>query len=528
MKKFPYRYLVWVIALIPLLLLRDYTPDNELRYLSIADEALRGGHSFAFFTHGEMYADKPPLYLWIVMLFKTLFGRYSLPGLCLFSILPGLGVLYVMDLWVKRHVSDAEMRKSAQWMLVTTTYFIGCMSVLRMDMLLTFFVVTALYLFYRMYEDGCTPQRQWSFSIMVFLAIFTKGPFGIALPVSIIAVFLLCKHQIKTIGKYFGWRFWTLIVCLCGLWMLGVYLDGGYEYMHDLLFKQTTGRAFHAFVHRKPFYFYLTTFIYSAAPWSLLCLVVLVVAVIKKWICTDLELFFSVSFLTILVMLSCISSKLEVYLLPVYPFIIYLVFLLIPRWGKTKWCKGLFLFMAAVLVLAFPLVLVFINVCHSFCVYNIFPVWLAAGVLTVGGGCIMRELLKKQLDAGAFIRFYSMIILTGIFILSFSVPVFNYKLGYGELADKCRIISEKYHLEHYASYVLRRSGGMDVYLGCPMEEINHTQVRRLLSEDGGSTLVIIKQSTLKKEPDLVPRLRNHICYTFDRYHLVVCTKRIRK
>lgn len=29
-----------VIALLPVLILRDYTPDNELRYLSIVDEAM--------------------------------------------------------------------------------------------------------------------------------------------------------------------------------------------------------------------------------------------------------------------------------------------------------------------------------------------------------------------------------------------------------------------------------------------------------------------------------------------------------
>ena len=34
-------YLGLCAALIPVLLLRDFTPSNELRYLSIADEALR-------------------------------------------------------------------------------------------------------------------------------------------------------------------------------------------------------------------------------------------------------------------------------------------------------------------------------------------------------------------------------------------------------------------------------------------------------------------------------------------------------
>ncbi|WP_244437334.1 hypothetical protein [Bacteroides reticulotermitis] len=56
-----------LLALLPVILLRDYTPSNELRYLSIADEAIRNGTWVTFTNHGIPYADKPPLYLWIIM-----------------------------------------------------------------------------------------------------------------------------------------------------------------------------------------------------------------------------------------------------------------------------------------------------------------------------------------------------------------------------------------------------------------------------------------------------------------------------
>jgi len=57
-----YLYLFWLLALLPMMIGRDFTPDNELRYLSIVDEALRNGTLFAFTNQGEIYADKPPLY----------------------------------------------------------------------------------------------------------------------------------------------------------------------------------------------------------------------------------------------------------------------------------------------------------------------------------------------------------------------------------------------------------------------------------------------------------------------------------
>ena len=60
-------YLIWFIALLPVMILRDYTPNNELRYLSIVDEALRNGDVFTFTNQGEIYADKPPLFFWLMM-----------------------------------------------------------------------------------------------------------------------------------------------------------------------------------------------------------------------------------------------------------------------------------------------------------------------------------------------------------------------------------------------------------------------------------------------------------------------------
>ena len=52
---------VWV-AFLPLLLLRDFSPGNELRYFSLAEDALREKTFFTFDLNGVAYADKPPLF----------------------------------------------------------------------------------------------------------------------------------------------------------------------------------------------------------------------------------------------------------------------------------------------------------------------------------------------------------------------------------------------------------------------------------------------------------------------------------
>ena len=52
------RYLpyVFLLALLPVMVLRDFTPSNELRYLSIADEASRDGR----FSHSPIRASPMP------------------------------------------------------------------------------------------------------------------------------------------------------------------------------------------------------------------------------------------------------------------------------------------------------------------------------------------------------------------------------------------------------------------------------------------------------------------------------------
>lgn len=82
------RYIFILACFIPLFIFRDFTPNNELKYLSIADEAIRNGNILTFWNHGISYADKPPLYFWILMLGKWLTGTHSMLFVALFSMIP--------------------------------------------------------------------------------------------------------------------------------------------------------------------------------------------------------------------------------------------------------------------------------------------------------------------------------------------------------------------------------------------------------------------------------------------------------
>ena len=165
----PYLY---IIVLLPVMLNRDCTPANELRYLSIANEALENGSFFAFTNHAIPYADKPPLYLWIIMLGKILFGSHQLWYIALFSVIPAIVIIKIMDRWIAPYATETT-RLVAIFAMMSTGLFLGLSFFLRMDMLMCMFIILALYSFYRLYNDtDFKGTFSYLFPVFIFFAIF--------------------------------------------------------------------------------------------------------------------------------------------------------------------------------------------------------------------------------------------------------------------------------------------------------------------------------------------------------------------
>ena len=479
------RYLIYSLIFLPIFIFRDFTPDNELRYLSIADEALRNGSFFTFSNHGLIYADKPPLYLWVVMLGKAIFGYHSMLFISLFSFIPALIVIYTMDKWVENYLTARE-RSLGQIMLLTSGFFIGTAIVLRMDMLMCMFIVLALYTFFKLYSNNGKPGDYYLFALYVFMALFTKGPIGIIVPLLSTTVFLFVRREQKTIGKYWGWKTLGIILILCGVWFAGVYAEGGSTYLNNLLFKQTVNRAVNSFHHQEPFYFYLISIWYSVAPWSILLLPVLFIGIKNRMIANDLELFFLIVASTTFVVLSLFSSKLAVYLLPAFPFLIYLTLMWLSRMTVKRWMLICTWVLAILLLIAFPVVLIsgsFIdqNLLHS----SVF-ILIAAIILSAGGVLIIRQLLKKQLIAG--LQTIGITVLSAVFTVSFALPKLNPQLGLNQLCNQAKAVETAKGNMNYYYCEMSRAENIDVYLGVKPTKL---RIRDLYTPDAIKTPAIL-------------------------------------
>ncbi len=472
------------IAVLPMIILRDFTPSNELRYLSIADESLSTGRWWAFTNHGIPYADKPPLYLWCVILGKWLLGSHQMWFLSLFSIIPAFVIGAVMFRWT-RLTLQLDFQRAALLMLFTCGLFAGMVFTLRMDMLMTMFIVLAFYQFRKLTsiapaeakfsDKACAPQSQKPtlksqllFAIWIFLAVFSKGPMGILIPLVATTVWLFLTRRMRLWTRAWGWPTWILLILLCALWFGAVYAEGGTEYLDNLLVHQTVGRAVNSFHHKRPFWYYLVSLTYTTQPWTFLIFGAVVYGIRKfKRTVDSLENFFLIIILSTFVLLSVISSKLQVYMLPAYPFMVYLAMMVCARNKDSKLVAAGIAIPAAILGLV-ALAEPFVTDTEWFATFGInldsIPAIRYVWYALFTGGFLTLWYLYKRKNTSLAIETLAMTVLTLVFVAGISIRSFNADLGYKAISETAMQIHRHHPEAQIIAYKLDRPENIDAYL----------------------------------------------------------------
>ncbi len=482
-------YLVVIVAVLPSFFLRDFTISNELRYLCIADEALENHHFFSFTVNGNPYADKPPLYLWFLMFGKWLFGSHQMWFISLFSVIPTLAIAEIMRRWTFVELKGG-WQNIAQIAFMSTVLVLAMFLVLRMDILMCLFIVLALRTFWSMWnQKDFSSKKQILLGIYTFLALFTKGPIGVLVPILVPLVWLIVKKEWKTYLRYWSWKSWFVLLLGSTLWFSAVYWEGGRDYLNNLLFHQTIDRAHDSFKHAKPFYFYGVSVLYMMLPLAFLIIESIIFSVVKKEKRSDLQNFFLTVTATVFVMLSCFSSKLDVYLLPIYPFCIYLGVILWQNHKERKVSRvAHYLYLLPITLVAVVSIVAFV----ASIVYNIYTddlhvhhlddvlgvqlvdaILFYAPILTLML-CIcfafamiygIRKDYEKSIWA-VFVGLYAM-----VFVGSFALPYANNFIGYRGLCEQVNKICRDENLKVVYCYDVTRASNMSVFLDYPIKEI---------------------------------------------------------
>jgi 4-amino-4-deoxy-L-arabinose transferase-like glycosyltransferase len=245
---------------------RDPWGVDEERFIGVALELLQRGDWLILFRAGEPYADKPPLFMWVLAVAYRLTGSIGL------SIrLPGLvsaivAVVLVHDLGTRLWHRRAGLAAGLLFLGVYQT-----VSVLRggqIDSLLILWTTLGLYGLVRHLVDG--PHWGWytAAGIAMGLGVISKGV-GF-LPLLVLIPFALGRRRgfrhLSPISLR-DWR-WLLVLLgllgAVGLWLLplanrvaGSADPALHAYLRNILFRQTAERFVDAWQHREPHWYFV-------------------------------------------------------------------------------------------------------------------------------------------------------------------------------------------------------------------------------------------------------------------------------
>lgn len=431
MKKYLKEYWPYLLALLPVMLLRDFSPASELRYVSLATELINGNHLFCLTWQGEEFPYITPLYVWLIALLKLVFGHHFMITITLlFSFIPSIIILAIMNRWVEKYDAQSfRLKDGSQSRMLASIMLFTCGMQLAMsffvspDMLFSLWIVAALYTFWRLIMDQGSyglskdikkrKHLQWRFGLYVFLAVFTKGPLGFIIPLVSTTLFLLFSGRIRRWASAWNWRGWIVFLGLMSIWLYLTYLEGGAEWLDKMMLESPLAMFLHPEHHNRPWYYYLLSLWADTLPWGPICIVVIVISLIRRihhnefhwnrFFGTPLQNFFAITIAVSLVYFSAQKMKLDVNMLPAYPFLVYLGVMQLEQW---RWPVRL----------------------------NWPMIWVCRIVLLI------------------------------VFIGGLLCPWLNLKTCYGRICYHANGLQRELNTEKFYVYKVRRPKGMDVYL----------------------------------------------------------------
>lgn len=318
-----------------------FEPD-EPRYALVAQGMLQDGHWLVPMLEGKPYTHKPPLYLWLIAIFRAL-GLSWTAAAVLPAFAAAIGLLLLLPHLGRGFGLTPQQGYLAATTLVASPLFATMALAARMDMLLVLTLTTSLAAAFSLLSQpeaaGRAKGIYWLFWLALALAVLTKGPVAIALVGGTLVLFRLSSPTPLPWRSIFaGWG-WLAALALVFSWYLPAAFSQGKDWVMDTLVRQSAGRMVSSFAHREPFYFHLVTWPFSGFPSSCLGLVA-AASLFRKTHAKEVR-FLSASFLSVLGFFSLVSGKLVVYLLPLVPISVLLSVKVLEE-GKRgqRWALG--------------------------------------------------------------------------------------------------------------------------------------------------------------------------------------------
>ena len=305
---------------------RQPWPADEPRFALVVRDMVASGEWLLPRVGGDIYADKPPLFFWIMAVFVWLTDSLRLAFLIPSFLATAGSVLLIYDL--ARRLWNRETGLAAGFALLLTVQFVWQGRQAQIDALLCFWCVLSLYGLlrhlllgpaWRAFAIGCAAAG---------FGVITKGV-GF-LPLLVLIPFALFrderwKPRLRN-SRAMPWLVGVAaFLAATAVWLVPMLIAASNDplvaaYRDEILFHQTVGRYTGAWHHQKPFWYFLV----SVIPVLWLPLVLLVPWLVPRWRQAwregDLRVVLPLCWVAIVIaFFSASAGKRGVYILPALP-----------------------------------------------------------------------------------------------------------------------------------------------------------------------------------------------------------------
>jgi 4-amino-4-deoxy-L-arabinose transferase-like glycosyltransferase len=303
------------------------TNPDEVFYAQTAKEMAKHSSWLTPYLFDAPNFEKPIFLYWLLRIGFMLFGVSSFSARFFPAVFASLGVLAVYYLGLLGFRDSRKAFYSAL-VLISSGLYIGLARTVFTDMIFSILILFSLLSFFW----GYLRRERKGMSLIVFfvcsaLAVLTKGPLGFVIPLLIIVLFLLFKHEVRYLRCLY--TVWGILIFIAIAFPWYTYMLAKYKsaFTREFFYNDHIRRLVQA-EHKAndTWYFYLLSMIGGMFPWSLLVPVSLF-SLAKRPIRKEepFYLFLACWIAVVFVVFQVAHSKLVSYIFPLFPALALLI-----------------------------------------------------------------------------------------------------------------------------------------------------------------------------------------------------------
>jgi 4-amino-4-deoxy-L-arabinose transferase-like glycosyltransferase len=333
------------VVILPYLGGRSLADWDEAIYAQVSKEILATNNWLTLHWHYNEWFEKPPLLMWLTAVLFKFFGIAE-TWVRLPSAAAGIGTAWITYLLGARIYSRA-VGVIAAGVLLSGYHFVGAARFGTTDVLLTFFTYVAIYAAVRTRETG----RWWILAgVAMGLGIMTKGAAGVIAP-AVIGITLLITGRIGSTLRDRGFWFGVLAGFTVALpWHLALYFAHGDIFLAKYIgyhVLERTAKPLEGHVGGAAYYVYVLFLRF--APWAWLVPAGIVCSIKEHLEDRSRSPVLLVATAFVLLITTAVKTKLEWYVVPIYPALAVLIAVAIyqaykrsePAYWSLLFCAGL-------------------------------------------------------------------------------------------------------------------------------------------------------------------------------------------